>query len=115
MNTTPSKSEKIAEKNPLLLRKETYMKDQDIKGRIMCDMEFYFKFQIYHKTKSDFLNRYSVIPKSHPDRLKFTDILQAMRKEGNFDPALLGLTLAESRGTGAVLGMAVTDALGAST
>ena len=38
-----------------------------------------------------------------------------MRKDGNFNPTPLGLSITESRGTAAVLGMAVSDALGAST
>ena len=78
-------------------------------------MEFYFKNQIYGKIRHDFLNTYSIVPKDHPDRLKFADILSAMQKNGNFNPSSLGLSLKESRGTAAVLGMAVSDALGAST
>ena len=96
-------------------RREAYLKSQDIKGRILCDMEFYFKHQIYQKIKYDFMNSYSVIPKEHPDRVKFTDLLTSMRKQGNFDPSSLGLSVSEASGTAAVLGMAVSDAFGAST
>jgi len=39
------------------------MKLQDIKGRIMCDMDFYFKQKIYSKIRFDFMNTYSVVGK----------------------------------------------------
>jgi len=38
-----------------------------------------------------------------------------MSKNGHFEPSVLGLSIKEERGTAAVVGMAVADALGAST
>ena len=100
---------------PIQQKKSLYLKAQDIKGRIMCDMDFYFKHQIYAKVRHDFHNAYSVIPEDHPDRLRYRDIFTSMLQDNKYDPASLGLTLTESRGVAAVLGMAVADALGAST
>ena len=64
----------------LAQRREGFMKGQDIKGRIMCDMEFYFKQEIYRKIRFDFFNAYSVVGKEHPSRLKYSELLSAMSK-----------------------------------
>lgn len=56
------------------------MKGQDIKGRIMCDMDFYFKQEIYRKIRFDFFNTYSVVGKEHPSRIKYSELLSAMSK-----------------------------------
>jgi hypothetical protein len=101
--------------SPIARRVAGYLKKQDVKGRILCDMDFYFKRQVYAKVRPDFLNTYSLIPSDHPDRTRFSAILTTMLANKNFDPAPLGLSVAEGRGTAAVLGMAVADALGAST
>ena len=78
-------------------------------------MEFYFQHQVYHKIRSDFFNVYSIIPQDHEDRVRFTGIFKKMTEEEKFDPSLLSLNPKESRAVAAVLGMAVVDALGAST
>lgn len=81
----------------------------------MCDVEFYFKHQVYRKIRYDFLNQYSVVPIDHPERLRLSPLLAQLTHEAKFDPTLLAIPTPESRATAAVLGMAVADALGAST
>ena len=50
-------------------------------------MDFYFKHQVYGKIRSDFLNTYSVIPKDHPERIKFAELFAKMQKENKFSSA----------------------------
>jgi ADP-ribosyl-[dinitrogen reductase] hydrolase len=81
----------------------------------MCDLDFYFKQQVYRKVRYDFLNVYSVVPQDHPERLRLSPLLSQITHEAKFDPVPLAIPTAESRALAAVLGMAVADALGAST
>lgn len=87
-----------------------------MRGRILCDMDYYFSKQLHRHLHGDFYNKYLVLPdKNDEDRVKFSAIFKKMEEDKNFSPTVLNLSLRESRGIGAVMGMAVCDALGSST
>lgn len=60
-------------------------------------------------------NLHSVIESNDEDRHKFEAFFLEMRNNKEYSPEKLGLTLRESRGIAAVMGMSIGDALGACT
>jgi hypothetical protein len=79
-------------------------------------MHYYFSKGLYKNLRSDVFSEYVSLPaRDDPDRLKFAAIFQQMSHQADYSPAPLQLSLRESRGIAAVMGMAICDALGAST
>lgn len=71
---------------------------------------------MYKELGRDFLNQHSIIPLEDSDRLTFANIFEFIKKSHNYHPSSLALPNPQvSRGVGSILGMAIADALGAST
>ena len=81
----------------------------------MCDMETYFSNPAMRHNMNQCYRVHSIIPADDEDRLRFAAIFQEMRESKDFSPSKLGLSLRESRGVAAVLGMGIGDALGSCT
>jgi hypothetical protein len=82
---------------------------------MMCDMETYFSKPAMRHNMNQCYRVHSIVPQDDEDRLRFAAIFQEMQDSKDFSPSQLGLSLRESRGAGAVLGMGIGDALGSCT
>lgn len=70
----------------------------------------------YRGFPEDLLNTYSIISEKDSDRIRFSGIFQKMKEEKDYDPVLLGIEDVEVRRcVASLLGLAICDALGAST
>lgn len=79
-------------------------------------MDDYYAKKWYNKFTLSCLNTHSVIPHNDEDRIKFSKIFQEMKDKRSSQPLLDEMTSANvSRQVGAILGMAIGDALGACT
>ena len=81
----------------------------------MCSEKLYFDEKLSKKLQDGEFNTHSLIPQTDPDRLKFSSVFEKMKSDQVFNAKLLNLGLKQSRGVAAVMGMAIADALGAST
>lgn len=100
------------ERTALERRKDQY---SEFKDKILCDMDFYFSKQIHHTVSSGFFCVHSIISKEDEDRLRFSQFFKEMQEKGPIDVKQLGFESKKSRGIAAIMGMAIGDALGAST
>jgi hypothetical protein len=72
--------------------------------------------QNHRNFPEDLLNNFSIIDEKDADRVRFSAIFQKMREGKDYDPALLGIGDVEvERCIASLLGLAICDALGAST
>jgi hypothetical protein len=79
-------------------------------------MDDYYAKKWYNQLTISCLNTHSVIPHNDEDRTKFNKIFQEMKDKRSSQPLLDEMTSANvSRQIGAILGMAIGDALGACT
>jgi len=83
------------------------------KYKLLKSIEFY-KSNQYGIIHNDEFNIFSLIPQNDKDRNKFQEIFEKMDRE-NLGPESLRLAKEHSRAIAVMLGMAICDALGAST
>lgn len=78
-------------------------------------METYFEMGIEKKLNCGTYAHFSIIDPQDPHRLKYAPLLQKIAQDAACDPSILELSVKESRAIGSFIGLAVCDALGAST
>lgn len=120
VSVTESYSQSLKESKELaqaaLKVKEAYFKSaEDPLNMLLCDLELYFTSGSKAKLKESTYNKHSIISGNDPDRGHYASIFKQMRDKNTYEAKTLGFDSALSRGVGAVMGMAIADALGAST